>query len=62
MQGGDLCAALRAIDTAPVLRWYNRGAQIALDIINGLRFLHSHNVSLCTPLFDLQHCMPLQLL
>lgn len=46
VQGGDLYAAIKGIHTPPVLNWYKNGAQIALDIINGLRFLHSHNVSL----------------
>jgi len=45
MQGGDLQNALKALATAPALSWYNRGAQIALDIIKGLHFLHSNNVS-----------------
>lgn len=46
MQGGDLNNALRMNLAAPELSWYNRGARIALDIIKGLHFLHSHNVSL----------------
>lgn len=46
MQGGDLQNALKGLSTAPALSWYNRGAQIALDIIQGLHFLHSNNVSL----------------
>ncbi|KAL3150426.1 hypothetical protein ABBQ32_000262 [Trebouxia sp. C0010 RCD-2024] len=44
MEGGDLNNALRMNLAAPELSWYNRGARIALDIIKGLHFLHSHNV------------------
>lgn len=42
MQGGDLQHALKS----PALKWYQNGAWIALDIINGIHFLHTHNVSL----------------
>ena len=45
VQGGDLHHALRGILTAAPLRWYKHGAHVALDIINGLHFLHCHNVS-----------------
>ena len=48
LQGGDLRAALTSNPTSPALRWYNSGAQIALDIIKGLHFLHSHKVSCCS--------------
>lgn len=42
MQGGDLQHAVKS----PALKWYKNGAWIALDIINGIRFLHTHNVRL----------------
>ena len=45
LQGGDLWHAMHNHETRPGLKWYKGGAQIALDIINGLHFLHSHNVS-----------------
>ncbi len=41
--GGDLCAALA---TDPQLSWYQKGHRIALDIVRGLYFLHSHDVRL----------------
>ena len=49
LQGGDLRHALGGPHHA-ALSWYKLGAQIALDVIKGLHFLHSHNVRLpkCT--------------
>lgn len=41
-QGGDLCSALGDEDIV----WYKKGHSIALDIVRGLAFLHSHNVSI----------------
>lgn len=43
MQGGDLKQALRGPLSA-TLSWYNKGAQIALDVIKGLHFLHCHGI------------------
>ena len=46
MQGGDLRHALKTIDgRAEQLKWHNKGAKIALDVIQGIRFLHSYGVS-----------------
>ena len=42
--GGDLAAAIEHDETRE-LRWYGRGHRIALDIVRGLYFLHSHDVS-----------------
>ncbi|KAL3138988.1 hypothetical protein ABBQ32_005793 [Trebouxia sp. C0010 RCD-2024] len=44
MEGGDLHNALQELSTAPQLSWYINGANVALDVIKGLRFLHSHNI------------------
>lgn len=44
-QGGDLRHALKGLGSrAAQLRWHNKGAHIALDVIKGLHFLHSHGV------------------
>ncbi|DBB12705.1 TPA: hypothetical protein ACH3X3_005482 [Trebouxia sp. C0006] len=43
MQGGDLKQALRGPLSA-TLSWYNKGAQIALDVIKGVHFLHCHGI------------------
>ena len=56
MQGGDLNNALKELSIAPLLTWYNHGAKIALDIIKGLQFLHSHNVSLGSALLACYLC------
>ncbi len=50
VQGGDLKQALRGPLSA-TLSWYNKGAQIALDVIKGLHFLHCHGVSLCSSFY-----------
>lgn len=47
VQGGDLKQALRGPLSA-TLSWYNKGAQIALDVIKGVHFLHCHGVSFCS--------------
>ena len=45
MQGGDLRHALKTLDgRAEQLRWHSNGAKIALDVIQGIQFLHSHGV------------------
>ena len=45
IQGGDLRHALKGLGSrAAQLRWHNKGAHIALDVIKGLHFLHSHGV------------------
>lgn len=45
MEGGDLRHALKTIDgRAEQLRWHNKGAKIALDVIQGIQFLHSYGV------------------
>lgn len=62
LQGGDLWNALHSIAAAPpVLRWRNAGRQIALDIINGLHFLHSHNASFSLWCLQLWHYAPVKL-
>lgn len=43
MEGGDLRAALTA-DVEGNLRWWKNGKSIALDVVRGLHFLHSHAV------------------
>lgn len=45
--GGNLC---RALKTDEELSWYKKGHRIALDIVRGLHFLHSHGVSPITSL------------
>ncbi len=46
MQGGDSRHALKGLGSkaAAQLRWHNKGAHIALDVIKGLHFLHTHGV------------------
>ena len=44
LQGGDLRHALTNCSNGE-LKWHNKGATIALDIVRGLHFLHSHGVS-----------------
>ncbi|DBA88396.1 TPA: hypothetical protein ACH3X2_004890 [Trebouxia sp. C0005] len=45
MEGGDLRHALKGLGSkAAQLRWHNKGAHIALDVIKGLHFLHTHGV------------------
>ena len=48
MEGGDLYQAIQEnsypVDTG-LLSWYQKGSTIALDIIKGLVFLHSREVS-----------------
>lgn len=43
LQEGDLRAALTA-NAAGDLRWWRRGKPIALDVVRGLHFLHTHSV------------------
>lgn len=45
VQGGDLRHALTNSRTGD-MQWQNKGAIIALDIVRGLHYLHSHGVSL----------------
>ncbi|KAL0018385.1 hypothetical protein WJX77_000988 [Trebouxia sp. C0004] len=44
MEGGDLRQALQSSEGKQQLQWYKKGSVIALDIIKGLHFLHSHSV------------------
>ncbi|KAL3148304.1 hypothetical protein ABBQ38_013768 [Trebouxia sp. C0009 RCD-2024] len=43
MEGGNLRQALTN-NSDGALKWHNKGASIALDIVRGLHFLHSHGV------------------
>lgn len=43
LQGGNLRQALTNSSDGE-LKWHNKGANIALDIVRGLHFLHSHGV------------------
>ena len=43
VQGGDLRHALTNSSNGE-LQWRNKGASIALDLVRGLHFLHSHGV------------------
>ena len=58
VQGGDLRHALTNSRTGD-MQWQNKGAIIALDIVRGLHYLHSHGVSLLLLLlshaFQLMH-------
>ena len=50
LQGGDLRHAIKGLDArAAQLQWHNKGGQVALDVVQGLHFLHSHGVSSCWP-------------
>lgn len=44
MEGGDLRQALQSSEGNQQLHWCKKGSVIALDIIKGLHFLHSHSV------------------
>ncbi|KAL0053929.1 hypothetical protein WJX82_001314 [Trebouxia sp. C0006] len=44
MEGGDLRQALQSSEGKQQLHWYKTGSVVALDIIKGLHFLHSHCV------------------
>ena len=54
-QGGDLRQALQSSEGKQQLHWYKKGSAIALDIIKGLHFLHSHSVSLAIHTCSLQN-------
>ena len=53
MEGGDLYQAIQQNsypEDTGLLRWYQKGGTIALDIAKGLVFLHQHEVSFaCQP-------------
>lgn len=50
LQGGDLRQALTNSRNGE-MKWHNKGAIIALDIVRGLHYLHSHEVSLISLLW-----------
>ncbi len=60
-QGGDLRQALQSSEGKQQLHWYKKGSAIALDIIKGLHFLHSHSVSLAIHTCSLQTSLTIHL-
>ena len=56
-QGGDLRQALQSSEGKQQLHWYKTGSVVALDIIKGLHFLHSHSVSLAILTCSLQNSL-----